>query len=171
MHGNVHTHIYNYILSIKELFGHLANIYCYVFKSYLINILIYILVNCICLGGCRLLRSIISCLANVAAYCAKIKALQICAQNSINRFCWKIICFLCVYQVLIRGQFYADSEASEVLAIDDLSFSPGCMTASGTALINNIHRRTCWDLDVLKYRCTWTACHKLVVNTDNGRWH
>ncbi|XP_070842581.1 MAM and LDL-receptor class A domain-containing protein 1 [Chaetodon trifascialis] len=33
------------------------------------------------------------------------------------------------FQVLIRGQLSADSEASEVLAIDDLSFSPGCVTA------------------------------------------
>ncbi|XP_044033161.1 MAM and LDL-receptor class A domain-containing protein 1 isoform X1 [Siniperca chuatsi] len=32
------------------------------------------------------------------------------------------------FQVLIRGQLSADSEASEVLAIDDLSFSPGCVT-------------------------------------------
>ncbi|TMS16317.1 MAM and LDL-receptor class A domain-containing protein 1 [Larimichthys crocea] len=32
------------------------------------------------------------------------------------------------FQVLIRGQLSADSEASGVLAIDDLSFSPGCVT-------------------------------------------
>ncbi|XP_041817770.1 MAM and LDL-receptor class A domain-containing protein 1 [Chelmon rostratus] len=32
------------------------------------------------------------------------------------------------FQVLIRGQLSGDSEASEVLAIDDLSFSPGCVT-------------------------------------------
>ncbi|XP_035475409.1 MAM and LDL-receptor class A domain-containing protein 1 isoform X3 [Scophthalmus maximus] len=31
-------------------------------------------------------------------------------------------------QVVIRGEFSADSEATEVLAIDDLSFSPGCLT-------------------------------------------
>ncbi|XP_068438273.1 MAM and LDL-receptor class A domain-containing protein 1 [Clinocottus analis] len=33
------------------------------------------------------------------------------------------------FQVVIRGQLSADSEASEVLAMDDLSFSPGCVTA------------------------------------------
>ncbi|XP_068566038.1 MAM and LDL-receptor class A domain-containing protein 1 isoform X1 [Cebidichthys violaceus] len=32
------------------------------------------------------------------------------------------------FQVVIRGQLSADSDASEVLAIDDLSFSPGCVT-------------------------------------------
>ncbi|KAL6097716.1 malrd1 [Pungitius sinensis] len=32
------------------------------------------------------------------------------------------------FQVVIRGQLSADSEASEVLAIDDVSFSPGCVT-------------------------------------------
>ncbi|KAM3593244.1 uncharacterized protein V6R79_008413 [Siganus canaliculatus] len=32
------------------------------------------------------------------------------------------------FQVLIRGQFSADSEVSEVLAVDDLSFGPGCVT-------------------------------------------
>ncbi|KAM6908030.1 MAM and LDL-receptor class A domain-containing protein 1 isoform 1-T1 [Lycodopsis pacificus] len=32
------------------------------------------------------------------------------------------------FQVVIRGQLSADGEASEVLAIDDLSFSPGCVT-------------------------------------------
>ncbi|XP_040921930.1 MAM and LDL-receptor class A domain-containing protein 1 [Toxotes jaculatrix] len=32
------------------------------------------------------------------------------------------------FQVVIRGELSADSEASEVLAIDDLSFSPGCVT-------------------------------------------
>ncbi|XP_068160688.1 MAM and LDL-receptor class A domain-containing protein 1 [Antennarius striatus] len=35
------------------------------------------------------------------------------------------------FLVLIRGQLSANSEASDVLAIDDLSFGPGCMTASG----------------------------------------
>ncbi|KAI3354843.1 hypothetical protein L3Q82_004649 [Scortum barcoo] len=47
------------------------------------------------------------------------------------------------FQVVIQGQLSADSEASEVLAIDDLSFSPGCLTVPGTATINNIslHRR------------------------------
>lgn len=44
----------------------------------------------------------------------------------------------CVYQVLIRGQISADSDASEVLAIDDLSFSPGCVKVTGTATIYNI---------------------------------
>nr|XP_046227551.1 MAM and LDL-receptor class A domain-containing protein 1 [Scatophagus argus] len=34
------------------------------------------------------------------------------------------------FQVLIRGQLSADSEASEVLAVDDLSFSPGCVTVT-----------------------------------------
>ncbi|XP_047193889.1 MAM and LDL-receptor class A domain-containing protein 1-like [Hippoglossus stenolepis] len=34
-------------------------------------------------------------------------------------------------QVVIRGEFSAEGEASEVLAIDDLSFSPGCLTAPG----------------------------------------
>ncbi|XP_061569314.1 MAM and LDL-receptor class A domain-containing protein 1 isoform X2 [Cololabis saira] len=32
------------------------------------------------------------------------------------------------FQVVIRGELSADSEASEVLAIDDFSFSPGCVT-------------------------------------------
>ncbi|XP_031706231.1 MAM and LDL-receptor class A domain-containing protein 1 isoform X1 [Anarrhichthys ocellatus] len=32
------------------------------------------------------------------------------------------------FQVVIRGQLSADGEASEVLAIDDLSFSPACVT-------------------------------------------
>ncbi|XP_041824757.1 MAM and LDL-receptor class A domain-containing protein 1 [Melanotaenia boesemani] len=32
------------------------------------------------------------------------------------------------FQVVIRGELSADSESSEVLAIDDLSFSPGCIT-------------------------------------------
>ncbi|XP_071341063.1 MAM and LDL-receptor class A domain-containing protein 1 isoform X4 [Trachinotus anak] len=31
------------------------------------------------------------------------------------------------FQVIIRGELSADGEASEVLAIDDLSFSPGCV--------------------------------------------
>ncbi|XP_022622767.1 MAM and LDL-receptor class A domain-containing protein 1 [Seriola dumerili] len=31
------------------------------------------------------------------------------------------------FQVVIRGELSSDSEASEVLAIDDLSFSPGCL--------------------------------------------
>ncbi|XP_014185803.1 MAM and LDL-receptor class A domain-containing protein 1 [Haplochromis burtoni] len=35
------------------------------------------------------------------------------------------------FQVVIRGELSADSEASEVLAIDDLSFSPGCGAVSG----------------------------------------
>ncbi|XP_069015480.1 MAM and LDL-receptor class A domain-containing protein 1 [Embiotoca jacksoni] len=33
------------------------------------------------------------------------------------------------FQVVVRGELSADSGASEVLAIDDLSFSPGCVTA------------------------------------------
>ncbi|XP_053198796.1 LOW QUALITY PROTEIN: MAM and LDL-receptor class A domain-containing protein 1 [Scomber japonicus] len=33
------------------------------------------------------------------------------------------------FQVVIRGEISADSEASEILAIDDLSFSPHCVTA------------------------------------------
>ncbi|XP_060950156.1 MAM and LDL-receptor class A domain-containing protein 1 [Limanda limanda] len=33
------------------------------------------------------------------------------------------------FQVVIRGELSAGGEASEVLAIDDLSFSPGCLTA------------------------------------------
>ncbi|XP_056290660.1 MAM and LDL-receptor class A domain-containing protein 1 [Pseudoliparis swirei] len=32
------------------------------------------------------------------------------------------------FQVVIRGQLSADSKASEFLAVDDLSFSPGCVT-------------------------------------------
>ncbi|XP_039982288.1 MAM and LDL-receptor class A domain-containing protein 1 [Xiphias gladius] len=32
------------------------------------------------------------------------------------------------FQVIVRGELSADSEASEVLAIDDLSFSPSCMS-------------------------------------------
>lgn len=34
------------------------------------------------------------------------------------------------FQVLIRGKISSSSEASEVLAIDDLSFSPGCLTVT-----------------------------------------
>lgn len=52
------------------------------------------------------------------------------------------ISFVCVHQVLIRGQLSGDSEASEVLAIDDLSFSPGCVTVPGTATINSISQET-----------------------------
>ncbi|KAM8881350.1 MAM and LDL-receptor class A domain-containing protein 1 [Synchiropus picturatus] len=37
------------------------------------------------------------------------------------------------FQVVIRGEFRADSEVSEVLAIDDLSFSPGCWTRPAAA--------------------------------------
>lgn len=44
--------------------------------------------------------------------------------------------FLCFHQVAIRGRLSADSEASEVLAIDDVSFGPGCVTVPGTAAIN-----------------------------------
>lgn len=61
-----------------------------------------------------------------------------------HRLCKNLIKirFLCVYQVLIRGQLSADSEASGVLAIDDLSFSPGCVTLPGTAASNiSLHRR------------------------------
>lgn len=63
---------------------------------------------------------------------------------------------VCIQQVVIRGEFSADSEATEVLAIDDLSFSPGCLTVPGTAIINNIslHSRANSDLDILKYRHT-----------------
>lgn len=35
------------------------------------------------------------------------------------------------FQVHIRGQFTAESEASEVLAIDDVSFSPDCVNTTG----------------------------------------
>nr|XP_020483762.1 MAM and LDL-receptor class A domain-containing protein 1-like [Labrus bergylta] len=42
-----------------------------------------------------------------------------------------------LFQVVIRGQLPADSEASGVLAVDDLSFSLGCLTLPGTATINN----------------------------------
>ncbi|XP_029935423.1 MAM and LDL-receptor class A domain-containing protein 1 [Myripristis murdjan] len=41
------------------------------------------------------------------------------------------------FQVVFRGELSADSESSEVLAIDDLSFNHGCVTAPGTATINN----------------------------------
>lgn len=37
-------------------------------------------------------------------------------------------------QVLIRGEFSGGSEASAVLAIDDLSFSPGCIAPTGTVI-------------------------------------
>ncbi|KAM9839717.1 MAM and LDL-receptor class A domain-containing protein 1 [Aulostomus maculatus] len=36
------------------------------------------------------------------------------------------------FQVVIRGHLAADSQVSEVLAIDDLSFSPGCATVPET---------------------------------------
>ncbi|XP_074478784.1 MAM and LDL-receptor class A domain-containing protein 1 isoform X2 [Sebastes fasciatus] len=38
------------------------------------------------------------------------------------------------FQVVIRGQLSADSNASKVLAVDDLSFSPGCETEPETSL-------------------------------------
>ncbi|KAG7464339.1 MAM and LDL-receptor class A domain-containing 1 [Solea senegalensis] len=38
------------------------------------------------------------------------------------------------FQVVVRGEFSADSEVSEVLAIDDLSFSPGCLTVTESSL-------------------------------------
>ncbi|XP_044196224.1 MAM and LDL-receptor class A domain-containing protein 1 isoform X2 [Thunnus albacares] len=38
------------------------------------------------------------------------------------------------FQVVIRGELSADSEASEVLAIDDLSFSPCCVTVPERSL-------------------------------------
>lgn len=41
-------------------------------------------------------------------------------------------------QVLIRGDLSPQSEASDVLAIDDLSFSPGCSVPTGTAVITYI---------------------------------
>ena len=74
-------------------------------------------------------------------------------QNCVDKLCTKILkgewlsdvmkVVSAPTQVVIRGELSADGEASEVLAIDDLSFSPGCLTAPGTATINNIslHRR------------------------------
>uniref|UniRef100_A0A671VVP0 MAM and LDL receptor class A domain containing 1 n=1 Tax=Sparus aurata TaxID=8175 RepID=A0A671VVP0_SPAAU len=79
-----------------------------------------------------------------------------------NRLWRKVIRrrFLCVDQVLIRGKISSNSEASEVLAIDDLSFSPGCLTVTGTTTINDIslHRRASSDLDILKYHCCVSCC-------------
>lgn len=37
------------------------------------------------------------------------------------------------FQVHIRGQFTSKSVASEVLAIDDLSFGPDCVNTTGNA--------------------------------------
>lgn len=82
-----------------------------------------------------------------------------CMQTKIPNRLWRKVIrrrFLCVDQVLIRGKISSNSEASEVLAIDDLSFSPGCLTVTGTTTINDIslHRRASSDLDILKYRHT-----------------
>ncbi|TWW70868.1 MAM and LDL-receptor class A domain-containing protein 1 [Takifugu flavidus] len=52
------------------------------------------------------------------------------------------------FQVLIRGEFSGDSEASAVLAIDDLSFSPGCIAP--TDLITSPPPSPCPD--------SWFAC-------------
>ncbi|KAM9332638.1 MAM and LDL-receptor class A domain-containing protein 1 [Pholidichthys leucotaenia] len=38
------------------------------------------------------------------------------------------------FQVVVRGELSADSDASEVLAIDDLSFSPGCVSTSESSM-------------------------------------
>ncbi|XP_024910376.1 MAM and LDL-receptor class A domain-containing protein 1 isoform X3 [Cynoglossus semilaevis] len=38
------------------------------------------------------------------------------------------------FQVVIRGELSSGSEALEVLAVDDLSFSPGCLTAPESSL-------------------------------------
>ncbi|KAK2859573.1 hypothetical protein Q5P01_004193 [Channa striata] len=38
------------------------------------------------------------------------------------------------FQVMIRGELSADSNFSDVLAIDDLSFSPGCRTQPDTSI-------------------------------------
>ncbi|XP_047424790.1 MAM and LDL-receptor class A domain-containing protein 1 isoform X2 [Mugil cephalus] len=38
------------------------------------------------------------------------------------------------FQVVIRGELSADSEASEFLAVDDLSLGPGCVTASESSV-------------------------------------
>lgn len=51
-------------------------------------------------------------------------------------------------QVLITGELSAGSEASDFLAIDDLSFSPGCSALTGTAVINYISARVqrCFEI-------------------------
>uniref|UniRef100_A0AAX7UIQ1 MAM domain-containing protein n=1 Tax=Astatotilapia calliptera TaxID=8154 RepID=A0AAX7UIQ1_ASTCA len=63
-----------------------------------------------------------------------------CGDSSDENNCDTLLSILSffIYQVVIRGELSADSEASEVLAIDDLSFSPGCGAVSGTGTINNI---------------------------------
>ncbi|XP_026219478.1 MAM and LDL-receptor class A domain-containing protein 1 [Anabas testudineus] len=38
------------------------------------------------------------------------------------------------FQVVVRGELSADSDVSEVLAIDDLSFSPGCRTVPASTV-------------------------------------
>lgn len=77
--------------------------------------------------------------------------------NGVNYKWWlstllSILSFF-IYQVVIRGELSADSEASEVLAIDDLSFSPCCGAVSGTGTINNIaphrqHKFTPWHFEI-----------------------
>lgn len=51
-------------------------------------------------------------------------------------------------QVLIRGELSAESEASDVLAVDDLSFSPGCSAPTGTAVVNyiSVHVWRCFEI-------------------------
>ena len=43
---------------------------------------------------------------------------------------------LFLLQVVIRGELPADSDPSETLAIDDLSFSRGCVAVPGNVTIN-----------------------------------